>query len=83
MTSSNVHPAAAKRDAAHRRVRRVTLGVAAVAVGVTSYGAVSLAQVAADSGSVTTATQQGNTGNTGGNVTSGTHHTPVATSGGS
>ena len=80
MTTSTVHPAAAKRDAAHRRVRRVTLGVAAAVVGATSYGAVALAQSTVDNGSVTTVGQQGAHGS---NVSSGTGQTPVASSGGS
>lgn len=80
MTISKVHPAAAKRDAAHRRVRRVTLGVAAAVVGATSYGAVALAQSTADNGSITTVNQQSGTGST---VSSGTGQTPVASSGGS
>ena len=62
MTTSTVHQAAAKRDAAHRRVRRVTLGVAAAVVGATSYGAVALAQSTADNGSITTVNQQSGTG---------------------
>jgi hypothetical protein len=80
MTTSSVHPAAAKRDAAHRRVRRVTLGVAAAVVGATSYGAVALAQSTADNGSITSVSHQGSTGS---NVSSGTGQTPVASSGGS
>lgn len=80
MTSSKVHPAAAKRDAAHRRVRRVTLGVAAAVVGATSYGAVALAQSTADNGSITTVNQQNGTGSS---VSSGTGQKPVASSGGS
>jgi hypothetical protein len=79
MTTSKAHPAAVKRDAAHRRVRGVTLGVAAVAVGVTSYGALTLAQMTAD-GSMVTVGQQSATGV---NVSSGTGQAPAASSGGS
>jgi len=82
MTTSNIHPAAAKRDAAHRRVQRVTLGVAAAVVGATSFGAVALAQSAAATGSASSSTSS-QTRTTGGHLTSGAGHAPVTSSGGS
>ncbi len=80
MTAAQTHLATAKRDSAHRRVRGVTVGLAAVVVGATSYGAVALAQSAVDNSAITPASHQGTPG---GNLSSGTGQAPVAGSGAS
>lgn len=78
--SAATSTAAMKRDAARRRVRLATLGVAAVTIGATSLGAVALAQSTTTGGSSTIVTQQGTNGT---NVSSGSGQAPVANSGGS
>lgn len=87
MTTSDVRTAATRRDAAHRRVQRVTLGVAAAVVGATSVGAVALAQAAAGDGAAAPLSDQaGPTGtgvSAGTGLTQGTGQAPVASSGGS
>lgn len=87
MSTSDVRTAATRRDAAHRRVQRVTLGVAAAVVGATSVGAVALAQAADGVGAATpVGDQAGSTGagvSSGTGVAPGTGQAPVASSGGS
>lgn len=89
MTTSDARTAVTRRDAAHRRVRHVTLGVVVGVVGVTSYGAVALGQAAAQDAAVAPASDQAGSHGTGTGVPAstgvapGTGQAPVASSGGS
>ena len=80
MSTSNVHQATAKRDAAHRRVRTATYGMAALAIGATSYGGVALALTPAESDTPTTVIRHSPTSD---HVSPGNDREPVTSSGGS
>lgn len=85
MTTSNHHPvpaaaAASRRDAARRRVRMATMGIATVTIGASSLGAVALAQGTAVDGPSSVVDRRTAEAS---NVSGGVGQAPVASSGGS